>query len=61
MGKKGTALPCCPRRRNYLFAGADSGGERAAAMYALIGTARLNGVEPQAYLHHVLERITDPD
>lgn len=46
-------------RRNYLFAGADSGGERAAAMYALIGTAKLNGIEPQAYLRHVLERIAE--
>ena len=46
-------------RRNYLFAGADSGGERAAAMYSLIGTARLNGVEPQAYLRYVLDRIAD--
>lgn len=35
-------------RRNYLFAGADSGGERAAAIYTLIGTAKLNGVDPEA-------------
>ena len=46
-------------RRNYLFAGADSGGERAAVMYTLIGTARLNGVEPQAYLRHVLTHIAE--
>ena len=46
-------------RRNYLFAGADSGGERAAAMYTLIGTARLNGVEPEAYLRHVLTHIAE--
>ncbi|NEX64923.1 IS66 family transposase [Noviherbaspirillum galbum] len=46
-------------RKNYLFAGADSGGERAAAMYSLIGTAKLNGIDPQAYLHHVLGRIAD--
>ncbi len=46
-------------RRNYLFAGADSGGERAAAMYSLIGTARLNGLDPAAYLSYVLERIAD--
>jgi hypothetical protein len=42
-----------------LFAGADSGGERAAAMYSLIGTARLNGLDPEAYLAYVLERIAD--
>ena len=41
-------------RRNYLFAGADSGGERAAAIYSLIGTAKLTGVEPEAWLRHVL-------
>jgi hypothetical protein len=46
-------------RRNFLFAGADSGGERAAAMYGLIGTAKLNGVDPEAWLRHVLERIAE--
>ena len=47
-------------RRNYLFAGADSGGERAAAIYSLIGTAKLNGVDPEAWLRHVLTQIADP-
>lgn len=46
-------------RRNYLFAGADSGGERAAAIYSLVGTAKLNGIDPQAYLRYVLARIAD--
>jgi transposase len=46
-------------RRNFLFAGANSGGERAAAMYGLIGTAKLNGVDPEAWLRHVLERIAE--
>jgi hypothetical protein len=46
-------------RRNYLFAGADSGGERAAAIYSLLGTAKLNGVDPEAWLRHVLARIAD--
>ncbi|HGO6129127.1 MULTISPECIES: IS66 family transposase [Burkholderia cepacia complex] len=46
-------------RRNYLFAGADSGGERAAAIYSLIGTCKLNNVDPEAYLRHVLGRIAD--
>ena len=46
-------------RRNYLFAGADTGGERAAAMYTLIGSAKLNGVDPQAWLRHVLTHIAD--
>jgi transposase len=41
-------------RKNYLFAGSDSGGERAAAMYTIIGTAKLCGLDPQAYLQHVL-------
>lgn len=46
-------------RRNYLFAGADSGGERAAAIYSLIGAAKLNGVDPEAWLRHVLTQIAD--
>ena len=45
--------------RNYLFAGADTGGERAAAIYSLIGTAKLNGVDPEAWLRHVLAHIAD--
>ena len=45
--------------KNYLFAGADSGDERAAAIYSLIGTAKLNGIDPEAYLRHVLARIAD--
>ena len=46
-------------RKNYLFAGSDSGGERAAAIYSLIGSAKLNGLDPEAYLREVLPRIAD--
>lgn len=46
-------------RKNYLFAGSDCGGERAAAMYSLIETAKLNGLDPEAYLRDVLARIAD--
>ncbi len=46
-------------RKNYLFAGSDSGGERAAAIYSLIGTAKLNGLDPEAYLRELLQRIAD--
>jgi transposase len=46
-------------RKNYLFAGSDAGGERAAAMYSLIGSAKLNDLDPEAYLRHVLTRIAD--
>jgi len=46
-------------RRNYLFAGSDAGGERAAAIYSLIASAKLNGMDPEAYLRYVLERIAD--
>ena len=44
-------------RKNYLFAGSDSGGERAAAIYSLIGSAKLNGLDPELYLRSVLTRI----
>jgi transposase len=47
-------------RKNWLFAGSDAGGERAAAIYSLIETAKLNGLDPEAYLRRVLERIVDP-
>jgi transposase len=46
-------------RKNYLFAGSDSGGERAAAIYSLAGSAKLNGLDPEGYLRYVLERIAD--
>jgi transposase len=46
-------------RKNYLFAGADSGGERAAAIYSLIGSAKLNGLDPELYLRTVLDQIAD--
>jgi transposase len=46
-------------RKNYLFAGSDNGGQRAAAMYSLIGSAKLNGLDPEAYLSQVLACIAD--
>ncbi len=46
-------------RGNYLFMGSDAGGERAAAIYSLVETAKLNGLDPQAYLREVLTRIAD--
>jgi hypothetical protein len=46
-------------RKNYLFAGADSGGDRAAAMYTIVQTARLNDVNPEAYLRDTLARIAE--
>lgn len=52
------ALRCVAlRRRNFIFAGSDSGGDRAAAMYSFIATHKLNDIEPRAYLCHVLSRI----
>ncbi|WP_126174645.1 IS66 family transposase [Altericroceibacterium xinjiangense] len=44
-------------RKNWLFAGSKVGGERAAAIYSVIETAKLNGVEPQAYIAETLEKI----
>jgi transposase len=46
-------------RRNYLFAGSDRGGVRAATYYGLLGSAKLNGLNPEAYLREVLARIAD--
>ena len=46
-------------RKSWLFAGSDRGGQRAAAMYSLIVTAKLNDVDPQAWLGDVLGRIAD--
>ena len=46
-------------RKSWLFAGSDRGGERAAAMYSLVVTARLNNIDPRAWLADVLDRIAD--
>ena len=46
-------------RKNYLFAGSDAGGERAASIYSLLGSAKLNGIDPEAYIAEVLRRIAD--
>jgi transposase len=46
-------------RKNYLFAGSDRGGESAAAIYSLIGTAKLNGIDPESYLRNVLSCIAE--
>jgi transposase len=49
--------PVALGRKNWLFAGSDAGGERAAIFYTIIRTAKLNGIEPEAYLRDVLTRI----
>jgi transposase len=54
-GMRGIALG----RKNYLFAGSDAGGERAAAMYTIVQTAKLNNVNPEAYLRDTLTKIAD--
>jgi len=46
-------------RKNFLFMGSDAGGERAAAFYSLVETAKLNGLDPEAYLREVFTRIAD--
>ena len=46
-------------RKNYLFQGSDAGGQRAAAIYSLVETAKLNGLDPQAYLREVLSCIAE--
>jgi transposase len=49
--------PAALGRKNWLFCGSDSGGERAAAFYTLVRTARLNGIEPEMWLTDVIARI----
>jgi transposase len=51
--------PLALGRKNYLFAGSDSGGRRAALIYTIVQTATLNGLDPEAYLRDVLARIAD--
>jgi hypothetical protein len=47
------------RPQNYLFMGADSGGQRAASLYSLIGSAKLNGLDPSFYLRTILATIAE--
>jgi transposase len=51
--------PIAIGRHNWTFAGSDAGGERAALMYTLIETAKLNGIDPEAYLRRVIGCIAD--
>lgn len=51
--------PIAVGRRNWTFAGSDAGGERAAAIYSLIETAKLNGLDPEDYLRHAIQHIAD--
>jgi transposase len=51
--------PVALGRRNWTFAGSDAGGARAAAIYSLTETAKMNGIDPEAYLRHVIQRIAD--
>ncbi|ENZ9096442.1 transposase domain-containing protein, partial [Enterobacter asburiae] len=46
-------------RKNYLFFGSDNGGEAAAIIYSLLGTCKLNGVEPEGWLREVISKIND--
>ena len=46
-------------RKNWLFAGSDTGGERAATIYTIIETAKMNDLEPEAYLRDIITRIAD--
>lgn len=46
-------------RKNFLFFGSDHGGERGTLLYSLIGTSKLNGMDPESYIRHVLNVIAD--
>jgi len=56
-GQNGRAIAL--GRKSWLFAGSDRGGHRAAAMYSLIVTAKMNDIDPQAWLADVLTRIAE--
>lgn len=49
----------CLGKKNYIFFGSDHGGERGALLYGLIGTCRLNGINPEAYLRHILSVLPE--
>jgi len=51
--------PVAVGRKNYLFFGSDNGGEAAAIIYSLLGTCKLNGVEPEGWLREVIDKIND--
>ncbi|WP_262029905.1 IS66 family transposase, partial [Microvirga sp. Mcv34] len=51
--------PLALGRKNYLFSGSDAGGDRAAVIYTIVETCKMNGINPQAYLADVIERIAD--
>lgn len=51
--------PLAIGRKNWLFAGSDTGGDRAATIYTIIETAKMNGLEPEAYLRDIITRIAD--
>lgn len=54
-----TIRPLAIGRKNYLFAGSDRAASQAALIYSLLGTCKLHGVEPLAYLHDVIKRIPE--
>lgn len=49
----------CLGKKNYIFFGSDHGGERGALLYGLIGTCKLNGIDPEAYLRHILSVLPE--
>jgi hypothetical protein len=51
--------PLAIGRKNWMFSGSDSGGDRAATLYTIIETAKLNGLDPEAYLRSLITRIDD--
>jgi hypothetical protein len=57
LGRIRAALTPVLGRKNYLFCGSDAGGQRAACFYTIIETAKLNGIDPEAYLTDVISRI----
>lgn len=57
--RSGRSGAVCLGKKNYIFFGSDHGGERGALLYGLIGTCRLNGIDPEAYLRHILSVLPE--
>jgi hypothetical protein len=55
--KPASGGPIAVTRKNFLFLGSEAGGDRATVLYSVLETAKLNGLDPEAYLADVIDRM----